>query len=75
MLFKRGDCIELKNGRQYEAICVDDSTAVFAPIKIRKRDGAVNTTYRGMFAYPNWDDNSHAIPADEYKRIERSDIR
>lgn len=73
MLFQKNDLIELENGRQYEAICVDESIAVFAPIKIRKKDNAVSTSYKGMFAYGNWD-NAFVTPG-AWKRIERSDLK
>lgn len=71
MVFKKHDLIELPNGRQYEAVCVDESLAIFAPIK-RRKDGGTNTRFSGMFAYTN---QETMVNFSTFKRIEEGDLK
>jgi hypothetical protein len=66
MTFYKYDKIKFE-GKYYQAICVDEEVAVFAPIS-KNEDGSIHTSYKGIIVFANQKEFKDAI------KFERVDV-
>lgn len=52
MVFTKNDIITT-DGKNYQCVCCDESTAIFGPMRYSKKEDSHITSYRGMFAVGN----------------------
>ena len=52
MVFNKQDIIAT-DGKNYQCVCCDESTAIFGPMRYSKKEDSHVTSYRGMFAVGN----------------------
>ncbi len=70
-VFNKHDII-ITDKKYYQAICVDEGTVVFAPIKRDKKENCLKTEYKNMFAVSN---DKSLLDGFKYEIVKGDDVK